>query len=126
MALRRLHLAKHLPYGDLSLQNMVLDQMGYLSTHNFDLAGETCFDKAPNVPLDYLAPEFVSGEKLDLPIDWWALGILTYELVVGVPPSYTGARDRASNYEATMNSEVYFPDSMSDNCKDFISKLLSK
>ena len=66
------------------------------------------------------------------PVDWWALGILTYEMIVGFPPFYTGNSNNLKMYELIKKKPVYFPDptrhkiKMSDNCKDFISKLLEK
>ena len=41
---------------------------------------------------EYLAPEIIKGAKVGYgkSVDWWALGILTYEMIVGFPPFYTG------------------------------------
>ena len=35
---------------------------------------------------DYVAPEVLTGWGYSFPVDWWTLGILTYEMVVGFPP----------------------------------------
>lgn len=39
--------------------------------------------------LDYLAPEMVNGKAYDESVDNWTVGVLAYELVVGVPPFET-------------------------------------
>ena len=55
--------------------------------------------------------------------------MLTYEMIVGFPPFYTGTQNNSKMYELIKKKAVYFPDPerhkifMSDNCKDFISKV---
>jgi protein kinase X len=44
------------------------------------------------------------------PVDWWALGILTYEMIVGFPPFYTGSNNNLKMYELIRKKPVYFPD----------------
>lgn len=35
---------------------------------------------------EYLAPEVLLGKGYSRPVDWWALGILIYEMIHGTPP----------------------------------------
>lgn len=35
---------------------------------------------------EYLAPEIIQKNQYDYAVDWWALGILIFELLVGIPP----------------------------------------
>lgn len=37
---------------------------------------------------EYISPEMVHEQGHSFPVDWWALGILTYEMVIGFPPFY--------------------------------------
>jgi serine/threonine protein kinase len=67
------------------------------------------------------------------PVDWWGLGILLYEMIVGFPPFYTGnSTSNDKMFNMIKSKKVVFPDpvrhkiNMSDECKDFITKLLNK
>jgi serine/threonine protein kinase len=76
-----------------------------------------------------LAPEILNEKGHSFPVDWWAVGILTYEMIVGFPPFYTGTNNNLKMYELIKKKPVYFPDPvkhkivMTDDCKDFISKV---
>ena len=78
-----------------------------------------------------MAPEILNEKGHSFPVDWWALGILTYEMIVGFPPFYTGSNNNLKMYDLIRKKPVYFPDParhkirMSDECKDFISKVNS-
>lgn len=81
---------------------------------------------------EYLAPEILDEQGHSFPVDWWALGILTYEMIVGFPPFYTGSPNNSKMYELIKTKPVFFPDekkhgiAMSDDCKNFISSCLEK
>ena len=57
---------------------------------------------------------------------------MTYEMIVGFPPFYTGSSNNNKMYELIKTKPVFFPDAkkhgiaMSDDCKDFITKCLKK
>jgi len=92
MALGYLH-TQHIIYRDLKPENILMDEDGYICLTDFGLAkvleGNSQAFSFCGTP-DYLAPEILVERGHSFPVDWWALGILTYEMIVGFPPFYTG------------------------------------
>jgi len=57
---------------------------------------------------EYLAPEMVDYSGHDKNVDWWALGILMYEMLIGVTPFFN--RNRQVLVQKIKNSKIIFPD----------------
>jgi len=70
------------------------------------------------------------GNGHDYTVDWWALGILIYEMIVGIPPFFH--KNKHKMYHFIKESKVNFPDaerhkiSVSPDAQDLIIKLLDK
>jgi novel protein kinase C epsilon type len=56
---------------------------------------------------DYIAPEILDEKDYDSSVDWWALGILMYEMMAGQPPFEADNEDEL--FEAIRNDEVLYP-----------------
>ena len=56
-------------------------------------------------------------------VDWWTLGVLTYELLAGRPPWYD-AHDQANTYKLILGGELALPAGWSPLAKDFVGRLL--
>jgi tRNA A-37 threonylcarbamoyl transferase component Bud32 len=118
---------------DLKLENILIDKGGYLKIIDFGLAKILKEDETTRTLCgtpEYLAPEMISQAGHDKNVDWWALGVLIYEMLIGVTPFYN--RNRAVMMSKIQKSKIVFPHKKkynieySDEVKDVICLLLAK
>jgi len=69
-----------------------------------------------------MAPEVISGLGHTKAVDWWAFGVLLYEMLVGLPPFYD--EDPQKLYSKILTSSVTFPRHIEETAQDLISSLL--
>ena len=74
--------------------------------------------------LDYLPPEMINGDTHDERVDHWALGVLTYEFLVGKPPFE--APNNNETYRRIVNIDLRFPHHVSSQARDLVIRLLRK
>ena len=74
--------------------------------------------------LDYLAPEIVLKSGHNMLVDYWALGILMYEMAAGVCPFL--ADDQIKTCRAILSGKIDFPSYFSPTLRDIIRSLLQK
>ncbi len=72
----------------------------------------------------YLAPEILLRSGHGKSLDWYLLGLMIYEMLVGIPPYYSP--NRAQMYKNIHTATLKFPGSMSAEAKDLISRLIDR
>lgn len=73
---------------------------------------------------EYLAPEVVMKQPYGKAVDWWTLGSIIYEMIVGIPPFY--CQNRMELFHKIKHSNPNFPKHISNSTKQFLEQLLEK
>lgn len=125
LALEYLH-SKNILYRDLKPENILVDERGHLRLTDFglckfdfkrgDLTGS--FVGSP----EYMSPEILNGELYDYSVDYYTIGVLFYEMVVGLPPHYN--ENKVQMYQEIKTKPARIPYVLSNTLKDLLEKLL--
>ncbi|KAK2973223.1 hypothetical protein RJ640_004233 [Escallonia rubra] len=76
---------------------------------------------------DYLAPEILLGTGHGTTADWWSVGVILFELIVGIPPF--NAEHPQTIFDNILNRNVPWPrvpEEMSPEAQDLIDRLLTE
>ncbi|KAG6899974.1 Serine/threonine-protein kinase ark1 [Termitomyces sp. T159_Od127] len=123
-ALRYLH-SKHVIHRDIKPENLLLGLGGELKIADFGWSVHAPGNRRTTMcgTPDYLPPEMVEGKEHDERVDHWALGVLTYEFLVGAAP-FEVPGDTARSYRRIVRVDYRVPEFVSLEAKNLISKLL--
>lgn len=116
--------SKNIIYRDLKPENILLNSDGYLKLTDFGFAKiiEHRTYTLCGTP-EYIAPEVLLNKGHGKPVDWWTLGILIYEMIVGYPPFVD--EDPMGIYQKILSGKIVFPKLFDKNAKSLVKKLLT-
>ncbi|XP_059193544.1 serine/threonine-protein kinase N2-like [Centropristis striata] len=127
LGLEFLHLNKII-YRDLKLDNLLMDADGFVKITDFGLCKEgmghgdktSTFCGTP----EFLAPEVLTDDNYSRAVDWWGMGVLIFEMLVGESP-FPG-EDEEEVFDSIVNDDVQYPGSLPPDAVAIVQKLLKK
>uniref|UniRef100_A0A803KFD6 Protein kinase domain-containing protein n=1 Tax=Xenopus tropicalis TaxID=8364 RepID=A0A803KFD6_XENTR len=123
---------------DLKPENILLDSEGHVRITDLGLAllnmfGNQTATEYGGTPL-YIAPEMQEGKPYNASVDWWALGVILYQMAFSAHPFNTQEIKELLNKKekklqfvsSVLHNDPEFPDWVNCNIKDLIRQLLCK
>ena len=126
LALNHLH-SLGIVYRDLKPENILFDSHGHIKLTDFGLSKDLINSNSTNTfcgTSEYLAPEVICQKPYNYSIDEWALGILSYEMILGSTPFLDD--NKSIMFQKIVHEDPKFPQEIDTRISDFILKLLKK
>ncbi|XP_058887449.1 microtubule-associated serine/threonine-protein kinase 2-like isoform X6 [Acipenser ruthenus] len=129
---------------DLKPDNLLITSMGHVKLTDFGLSkiglmslttnlyeghiekdAREFLDKQVCGTPEYIAPEVILRQGYGKPVDWWAMGVILYEFLVGCAPFFGDTPEEL--FGQVISDEIIWPeeeDALPPEAEDLISKLL--
>ncbi|GAA6062483.1 hypothetical protein JCM10212_001856, partial [Sporobolomyces blumeae] len=115
-------------YRDLKLDNILLTLDGHVKVADYGLCKEDMwFGKTTSTfcgTPEFMAPEIILEQRYGRAVDWWAFGVLIYEMLLGQSPFRGDDEDEI--FDAILEDEPLYPIHMPKDSVSILQKLLTK
>ena len=130
IGLKYIH-GQNILHRDIKPENLVFDNNGYLRITDFGIAKHYVVNnkKDTSGTIGYLAPEVLCNVNHNFSIDYYAVGIITYELMYGHRPYLGKTKHEVKQLILTKQAEIDYDDlpyGFSNETADFINRLIQR
>jgi classical protein kinase C len=127
LALKYLH-ENGIVYRDLKLDNILLSTEGHIKIADYGLCKpDMWYGMTTNTfcgTPEFMAPEILKEQNYTRSVDWWAFGVLLYQMLLGKSPFRGDDEDEVFN--AILTDEPLFPIQMASEAVSLLESLLDK
>ena len=116
---------KNIIYRDLKPENIIINENGYLKLIDFTFSKKLKSDFTYTLvgTPEYYSPEMINQTGHNKSVDFWQLGILLYEMIVGYPPFLDS--NPMKLYQKIKKGKITFPKNINKSAKMIIKHFLN-
>ncbi|KAI0225009.1 Serine/threonine kinase [Massospora cicadina] len=127
LALEYFH-QNNIVYRDLKLDNILLAADGHIKIADYGLCKENMSFGATTTTFcgtpEFMAPEIILEQPYTRAVDWWAFGVLLYEMILGQSPFHGDDEDEI--FDAILEDDILYPYNLARDSVSILQKLLNR